>query len=341
MILIAERVCFSAIFVIFALRLLIDWIFGKVTVYTELWSEPMITYLNSNLFYSPAQVLVNTVNTEGVMGKGIAKEFKKLFPAMFKQYQDYCEQKKLSIGTLYLYKTPNKWVLNFPTKKSWRNPSKLEYLELGLQKFVENYTNKGIHSIAFPPLGCGNGELDWETDVKPLMEKYLKPLPIDIYIHLYTPPELDDVPEHKHIKSVTEWLKQEPQLLGFFEVLEDLKRIVPFDPKIISQNILIDFTSDEYLSVKLNDELIQWSIEDLVDVWSMLRNGKVLTQENVPSNLIGSYTVLIDVLDALPYVSKLEANTNYKKFEESDVLNALQFVPQVKSSLSKDELVSE
>lgn len=301
----------------------------------------MITYLNSNLFYSPAQVLVNTVNTEGVMGKGIAKEFKKLFPAMFKQYQSYCEQKKLQIGTLYLYKTPNKWVLNFPTKKSWRNPSKLEYLELGLQKFIENYTDRGIHSIAFPPLGCGNGELDWETEVKPLMEKYLKPLPIDIYIHLYTPDGLVDVPEHKHIKSVTEWLKEEPQLLSFFEVLEDLRKTVAFDEKLILKKISIDFDSEEFLKVKNENQTFNWSFEDLTDVWSMMRNSKILTKDNVPSNLIESYPLLIDILDTLPYISKLEANTNYKEFEKSDDLNALQFVPTAKLSSFNDKLVSE
>ncbi len=143
----------------------------------------MINYVKMDLFQSPAHVLVNAINTDGVMGKGIAKTFKSIYPEMFKQYQYYCEKDMLAVGKLWVYKTPNKWVLNFPTKIYWRNPSKLEYIEAGLQKFFETYEERGIDSIAFPPLGCGNGGLDWESQVKPLMEKYLKDLPIDIYIH--------------------------------------------------------------------------------------------------------------------------------------------------------------
>lgn len=143
----------------------------------------MISYVSGNLFQSPAQVLVNTVNTVGVMGKGIAFDFKRLFPEMYQQYRELCEQNQFKIGMLWLYKSPNKWVLNFPTKKHWRHPSHVEYIEAGLQKFVNSYTNLGIHSIAFPSLGCGNGQLDFETQVKPLMEKYLRNLPIEVFIY--------------------------------------------------------------------------------------------------------------------------------------------------------------
>lgn len=142
----------------------------------------MIKYIKGDLFSSPAQVLVNTVNLDGVMGKGIALKFKKLYPEMFKKYQSFCENKMLEIGKLWLYKSETKWILNFPTKIHWRNPSKIEYIEKGLQKFVAMYREKNITSIAFPKLGCGNGGLKWE-DVKPLMDHYLKNLPIDIYVY--------------------------------------------------------------------------------------------------------------------------------------------------------------
>lgn len=145
----------------------------------------MLTYVVGDLFRSPAQVLVNTVNTVGVMGKGIAKTFKKVYPEMFEQYRDYCETGKLTVGKLWLYKTPNKWILNFPTKTTWRKPSELSYIKLGLETFVRSYAERGITSIAFPALGCGNGELNWEHQVRPVMEKYLKPLRIDVFIYLY------------------------------------------------------------------------------------------------------------------------------------------------------------
>ena len=90
-----------------------------------------ITYVRGNLFESPAQVLVNTVNTVGVMGKGVALEFKKLFPEMFEEYRRLCEGRLLKIGMLHIYRTPHKWVLNFPTKEHWRQPSRVEYIDAG------------------------------------------------------------------------------------------------------------------------------------------------------------------------------------------------------------------
>jgi hypothetical protein len=86
---------------------------------------------------------------------------------------------------LHLYRGTHKWVLNFPTKKHWRNASKPEYIEAGLKTFVAGYMRAGITNIAFPRLGCGNGELDWESQVRPLMEKYLSRLPIDVFVHHY------------------------------------------------------------------------------------------------------------------------------------------------------------
>src|SRR5687767_12603836 len=126
-------------------------------------SVPMLTYVVGDIFRSPAAVLVNTVNTRGVMGKGLAKDFKALYPEMFRRYQELCENGKLDIGKLFLHRTSGKWVLNFPTKRDWRHPSKVEYLEAGLKAFVDGYARNNITSVAFPQLGCGHGELDWES----------------------------------------------------------------------------------------------------------------------------------------------------------------------------------
>lgn len=142
----------------------------------------MIIYLHTNLFDSPAQTLVNTVNTVGVMGKGIALEFKTRFPDMFEAYKLACEDGELTVGKLHIWRTSTPWVLNFPTKTTWRKPSTLDYIERGLETFCKNYRKAGITSISFPPLGCGNGQLNW-NDVRPLMERYLSGLEIDIYIH--------------------------------------------------------------------------------------------------------------------------------------------------------------
>ncbi|MFH1549631.1 MAG: macro domain-containing protein, partial [Planctomycetota bacterium] len=176
----------------------------------------MLTYVIGDLLKSPALALVNTVNTVGVMGKGIAKDFKKIYPKMFKEYQRLCETKKLTIGKLWLYKTPNKWILSFPTKTTWRKPSRIDYIKAGLEKFVSTYHKKGITSIAFPQLGCGNGELDWESQVQPLMEKYLKKLPIDVFVYAYAQKD-PLIPEHRNINEIRTWLESEPESLGFEE----------------------------------------------------------------------------------------------------------------------------
>jgi O-acetyl-ADP-ribose deacetylase (regulator of RNase III) len=183
----------------------------------------MILYVKGSLFHSPAQVLVNTVNTVGVMGKGVALEFKRLFPEMYNEYHALCENNKFKVGMLWLYKSPNKWVLNFPTKKHWRNPSRVEYIEDGLKKFVSTYEQMGIQSIAFPPLGCGNGQLDFEIQVQPLMEKYLRRLPIEVFIY---PDKKSDFVEHLNPKLMKQWLRSDPTALPFTEVWDDLRELL-------------------------------------------------------------------------------------------------------------------
>ena len=139
--------------------------------------------LIGNIFDSNAQTLVNTVNCVGVMGKGVALEFKKRYPEMFKEYQALCSQNLVAPGKPYLYHDlTSASIINFPTKDNWRSPSKLSYVVSGLDWFVENYESLGITSIAFPPLGCGNGGLSWDI-VGPVMYQKLNPLPIDIEIY--------------------------------------------------------------------------------------------------------------------------------------------------------------
>lgn len=138
-----------------------------------------------NMFESSAQTLVNTVNCVGVMGKGIALDFKNKYPAMFKEYTQLCSQNKVKPGVPYYYSDLlGCSVINFPTKDHWRSPSKLSYIKDGLDWFRNNYQQLGITSIAFPPLGCGNGGLPWSI-VGPLMYKMLADLPI--YIEIYAP----------------------------------------------------------------------------------------------------------------------------------------------------------
>lgn len=149
---------------------------------------------NGNIFNSKTQTIVNTVNCVGVMGKGIALVFKLRYPNMFDEYAELCKKHLIVPGKLWLYKGEKDapWVLNFPTKFHWKYPSKMEYIESGLKKFVDTYKEKGITSIAFPMLGTHNGGLD-KDEVKKLMENYLSKCDIPIEIYDYDPLAPDDL----------------------------------------------------------------------------------------------------------------------------------------------------
>jgi O-acetyl-ADP-ribose deacetylase (regulator of RNase III)/uncharacterized protein YwgA len=146
--------------------------------------------LVGDILKSKAQTLVNTVNCVGIMGKGIALEFKNRFPDMFKDYVKRCERKEIRLGEPYLYKTLfGSQIVNFPTKEHWKSVSKISDIEKGLHYLVKHYKQWGITSIAIPPLGCGNGQLEWKI-VGPLIYKLIKQMniPVEIYAPYGTSP---------------------------------------------------------------------------------------------------------------------------------------------------------
>jgi len=150
----------------------------------------MIKYVTGNIFESDAEALVNTVNTVGVMGKGIALGFKKRYPENFKIYADACKRNEFEIGMLLVTETQDlngkKIIINFPTKRHWRNPSEYEYIEEGAKELVKIIKEKDIKSIAIPPLGAGNGGLNW-SQVRSILSKYLLPLRDDCDFIIYEP----------------------------------------------------------------------------------------------------------------------------------------------------------
>lgn len=155
----------------------------------------MIYTMKGNLLEDTAEVYVNTVNTVGVMGKGIALQFKQAFPVAFKRYAKDCKAGHIQIGKMHVVPvdglTNPKYIIHFPTKEHWRNPSKLQYIQDGLADLVQVIQTLDVKSIALPPLGCGNGGLDWSV-VRPLIIEAFKPISIDV--HLYEPagaPPLD------------------------------------------------------------------------------------------------------------------------------------------------------
>ena len=158
----------------------------------------MIELIEGNLLEAEADALVNTVNTEGVMGKGVALQFSKKFPEMLKAYRRACEAGEVQPGRMNIYERGEmfqpRFIINFPTKRHWRSPSRLEDIEAGLRALVKEIEKRGIRSIALPPLGCGNGGLDW-NEVLPRIKAALDPLK-DVRVLVFPPkgaPAAEDI----------------------------------------------------------------------------------------------------------------------------------------------------
>lgn len=147
----------------------------------------MIKYIEGNIFDSPAEALVNTVNTVGVMGKGLALQFKEAFPENFRIYRDACKKGKLHTGEMLITENlqidgSRKIIINFPTKADWRRPSEYVYIETGLVALRNEIASRNIKSIAIPPLGSRNGGLDWNR-VRVMLEDALNGLDCEITIY--------------------------------------------------------------------------------------------------------------------------------------------------------------
>ena len=253
---------------------------------------------------------------------------------MFAEYQKLCEQKKFNIGNLWIYKTPNKWILNFPTKEHWRNPSRFEYIEAGLKKLVSTYSNLGITSIAFPLLGCGNGELNWDKVVQPLMTKYLSMLPIDIFIH-----ECSfgvNIPEHKDIEAMQNWLRADPKALPFSEMWLDLSKAISNGITLENWDDASEFSvslvmgAEEGICVKIPsfnawgkilhivDRLIPLKFKIVkpniifmpknafFDLWQSIRGYGFCLPRIMPAGLDSFSLYVLPILKLLPYMKQIE-----------------------------------
>lgn len=160
-----------------------------------------IKIMKGNIFTTKCDVIVNAVNCVGVMGAGIAFEFRLRYPKMFDKYVEFCKLGKLDIGILWIYTLEEesdtyKKILNFPTKKDWKQLSKLEYLEKGLAKFVSTYKEKGIKSIAFPLLGSQKGGLSGMVVEKLLIDYLSKCDDLEVEIWHFDPRAEDDLYEN-------------------------------------------------------------------------------------------------------------------------------------------------
>lgn len=181
----------------------------------------MIRYTQGNLLEADVEALVNTVNTVGVSGKGIALMFKETFPENFRAYEAVSKAGDLAPGGLFITERQDmlgpRLIVNFATKKHWRHPSKLEWIEHGLAMLREEITARGIRSIAIPPLGAGNGGLDW-GDVRPLIAEALTDLDCEVVV--YEPPQTyQNVVKRHGVEKLTPARALMAEMIRRYEVL--------------------------------------------------------------------------------------------------------------------------
>ena len=150
----------------------------------------MIEFKVGDIFAEEVEALVNTVNCVGVMGRGVALQFKRAFPANFKAYAERCKRKEMRPGEVFVFETANlgspRYIINFPTKRHWRGKSRTEDIESGLKSLAAAIEERGIRSVALPPLGSGLGGLDWAQDVRPMLAASLSELP-DVRVVVFEP----------------------------------------------------------------------------------------------------------------------------------------------------------
>lgn len=140
--------------------------------------------IKGDIFKSNMQTIINPINCVGVMGKGLALSFKQKYPEMYIDYKTRCNNNQVKIGEPYLYKTDSVWILNFPTKKHWKEKSKIEYITTGLDYILNHYEEFGITSLAIPKIGAGLGGLDWDNEIYPEILTFSKKINIPIHIFI-------------------------------------------------------------------------------------------------------------------------------------------------------------
>ena len=164
----------------------------------------MITYKQGDLLACETEAVVNTVNCVGIMGRGIALQFKKKYPENFKYYEVACKRGDVAPGKMFVYETHGlvnpRLIINFPTKRHWRDVSRIEDIENGLADLMSVIQQYTIKSIAVPPLGCGLGGLEW-NEVKPLIESALAQLK-DVEVIVFEPPGASPVDVMVHNRAM-------------------------------------------------------------------------------------------------------------------------------------------
>jgi len=210
----------------------------------------MLRFVQGNLLEAPTEALVNTVNEVGVMGKGIALMFREAFPENTRAYEAACKARQVQVGTMFVTHerdllTGERWIINFPTKKHWRNPSKLEWIRDGLKDLARVVREKEIRSIALPPLGCGNGGLEW-SQVRSEIEAALADLE-SVEIVVFEPTSAyQNAPKREGVEELTPARALVAELVRRYSILDldctnlEVQKLAWFLHRVIRRFGLLD-----------------------------------------------------------------------------------------------------
>jgi O-acetyl-ADP-ribose deacetylase (regulator of RNase III) len=268
----------------------------------------MLITVETEIFHSPARVLVNPVNTAGVMSSGVSAEFKRFFPDAFSRYRSLCEAGQIEPGRLFFYRADFRTVLHLPIKRHWRTTSTAEIVETGLQKLAAIWADQGIHTLAIPRFA--EGELDWDTVIRPMLEIYLAPLPIPVYLHHQSMPDT-----RRSIRQIDQSLNQPSQYLPFNRIWKDLGRIV--------RRTYGQFTTEDHRSYTVafqdgarysrlvitpdGETSVSVGAPSLTELWDMLQSARMLLPSQFPSGLEAIAPYLIPLLAKTDYMRVVRA----------------------------------
>lgn len=267
----------------------------------------MLITVETEVFLSPARVLVNPVNSAGVMSSGVPAEFKRFFPDAFSHYRSLCESGHLEPGRLFVYSGEFRSVVNLPVKRHWRSPATTEAIEAGLQKLANIWDEQGFHAIAMPRIA--EGELDWDTIVRPLIETYLAPLPIPVYLH--HAPSADP---RRSIRQIDQLLNLPAQYVPLNKLWSDLGRIIrrtygkfhtaEGEEFVASQENGARFRR---MSIRTEGDTQAISESALTDLWQMLNSARLVLPSQFPSGLEPLAPYLLPLMEKLEYVRVVQA----------------------------------
>lgn len=297
----------------------------------------MIVYTTGDLLKSNAQALVNTVNCEGYMGKGIAYQFKLEYPQNNESYIKACKSGALTVGKMHYYNEKGKIIINFPTKDKWRAKSKIEYIESGLDELILSINSLNIKSIAIPPLGSGNGGLIW-SDVKKLIEEKLSVISNRVEIIVYEPSQ-------NYISLPTE----EPKLSTSGLILMDIKgKLEKFDTlrlqktayfiNIFSGENYFKFARHKYGPYDNSIAIISKNIKEYQKYHNVKNTEEAYS---ILYKKIVSQKVEKKLKDLKPFIDKsTEFVNSISTNHELECLATVTYLIEEKNVLSEDEIVN-